>query len=482
MRREEFFDILGQIDDRFIIPARRERRVIPWQNYVGVAAALCVMVTGLWLLIHMGSTGIGLLPGKPTDPTHITIAPSDPTEESTEPTNPTETIFPEPELAPDAYASFRRQCYPFRFDGDRPTALYDIDTSQCKVGLLYVYDTVQKQVHQITDQELVEGDCFFSTLDHLYYRLQADPSAIIRSDYSGENQTVIYRSNYGRIDGADYYGTNPEGKIITRENNNRVCMYDIATETATVLMERYHIASALYSEDSVYFIGEKRYEGPMIFWSGQIDANSAVDEYLYCIGEDMDRPLRTEESQPPFSEIYVFTYQEKQPLDSVRLDLSQCQRDHLYYCHEESKKVVPICDEPVVCFGYNKSGLYFVKKAEPNKLYRAQNNNLTDQHVAYTSDFGPITNIFTDNNGHPANPVMLTEGNKRGVLFDPNTGGTEVFIQQYYIEDAIIADLARTDWKWTYNKIWFRGKLNEEDTLKDYFYWIDSDSITEDLG
>ena len=305
MRREEFFDILGQIDDRFIIPARRERRVIPWQNYVGVAAALCVLVTGLWILIYMGSTGNSLLPAKPTDPTQVTTAPSDPTEESTESTAPTETEPVEPELTPEQYGMSPKQYYPFRFDGGAPSFRYDIDTSQCKVGLLYVYDTVDNQVLQISDKVLVEEDCFFATQDHLYYRLEEDPSAIIRSDYFGENQTVIYRSDYGRIDGAHYYGTNLEGKIITRENSNRVCMYDIANKTVIVLLERYNIISALYSEDSAYFIAEEKYEGPLIFWVGQTDANGAVDEYLYCIDEWMDRLFLTgeptkdpQESQP----------------------------------------------------------------------------------------------------------------------------------------------------------------------------------------
>ena len=92
MRREELFEILGQIDDRFIIPARRERKVIHWNHYVGVAAALCVIVGGVWFLLHMEGSGIGLRPGMPTDPTVVTTAPTDPTDESTQPT--TETTAP----------------------------------------------------------------------------------------------------------------------------------------------------------------------------------------------------------------------------------------------------------------------------------------------------------------------------------------------------------------------------------------------------
>ena len=278
MRREELFDILGQIDDRFIIPARRERRSIPWQNYVGVAAALCVIVTGVWVLVHMGSSGITLLPGNPTDPTSAITAPS------TDPTQPSETTVP-------------------------------------------------------------------TTLP--------------------------------------------------------------------------------------------------------------------------------QETQPYYSELMVFLYEGKQPFQSVTVDVSQCQLDHLYYYYEKSGEVVPICDEPVACYGDNPSGFYFVKKAEPNKIYSAPLTNLAEQFVLNTSDFGPVCEIYAGDIGADANVLMLTVDNKRGVLLDLASGETEVFIQQYYIEDTIIGDLLKTDGKWTYNKIWFRGKLHEEDTLKDYFYWIDSDSITE---
>lgn len=186
-----------------------------------------------------------------------------------------------------------------------------------------------------------------------------------------------------------------------------------------------------------------------------------------------------QETQPYHSELMVFLYEGKQPFKSVTVDVSQCQLAHLYYYYEKSGEVVPICDEPVACYGDNPSGFYFVKKAEPNKIYSALLTNLAEQFVIYTSDFGPICKIYADDIGAYANILILTVENKRGVLLDLASGETEVFIQQYYIEDTIIEDLVETDGKFTYNRIWFRGKLNKEDALKDYLYFIDSDSIIE---
>lgn len=184
-------------------------------------------------------------------------------------------------------------------------------------------------------------------------------------------------------------------------------------------------------------------------------------------------------SHPPFEELLTFLYEGKNPFYWVTPDVSGCDSEHLYYYHEKSGKVAPICDEPVLCYNYDNSALYFVKAAEPNKLYRAPLTNLKDQRVIYESDFGAINDIYAEKIGAYINTLMLTEGNKRGVLLDLVTGESEIFIEQYYFELATIEDMQMVDGKRTYNRIWFRGKLNEEDTLKDYLYYIDTGKVIE---
>ena len=183
---------------------------------------------------------------------------------------------------------------------------------------------------------------------------------------------------------------------------------------------------------------------------------------------------------PDYFDLMSFVYNGKQPFDAVTVDISSCQLDHLYYYHAKSGKVVPVCDDPVECYSYNTSSFFFVKRDQPNMLYSAPFADLTEQSVIYNSDFGPINRIFTQHIGEYPKTVMLTEGNKRGVMLVLATGETEVFIQQHYIDDSFIADLQEIDGKLTYNRVWFRGKPNQEDRFSDYYYWVDSNTVTED--
>jgi hypothetical protein len=75
--------------------------------------------------------------------------------------------------------------------------------------------------------------------------------------------------------------------------------------------------------------------------------------------------------------------------------------------------------------------------------------------------------------------LTLTEGSKRGVLLDLTTGEAEVFIEQYYIFDTTIEDMMIEDGMRTYNRIWFIGKLDENNQQKDYLYYIDTGKIIE---
>ena len=275
MRREELFGILGQIDDRFIIPARRERRSIPWQNYVGVAAALCVIVTGVWVLVHMGSSGRTLLPGKPTDPTSATTAPSDPTDESTEPTTPTET---DPTGSTEPTQDEELQQYiedwenycsiPLTFmiipgyDPD-PHVTYeyagkDFDESGMIAGNYYAVD--DGEVYYLTDEHLRLEKV---TAEHIYYVMSSDPSAVYRCTLHGEEHTLIYRSDFGSINQVYYSGIDSNGQLILLEEGEyrRAITYDISTKTTEVLLERVK-GGIFYRPHSLDYTAENK--GPVL--------------------------------------------------------------------------------------------------------------------------------------------------------------------------------------------------------------------------
>jgi hypothetical protein len=179
-----------------------------------------------------------------------------------------------------------------------------------------------------------------------------------------------------------------------------------------------------------------------------------------------------------YNEIYTNQYFVQREM--VPPDLSNCEIDHLYYFYYTDDMVggvQVICDEPVLAYQTDSHNLYFAKESEPTKLYCAPLTELTQHTVVYESDFGPINWIHTN---WPLEDVLtLTEGNKRGVLLDLTTGEAEVFIEQYYIFDTTIEDMMIVDGMRTYNRIWFIGKLDENNQQKDYLYYIDTGKIIE---
>lgn len=182
--------------------------------------------------------------------------------------------------------------------------------------------------------------------------------------------------------------------------------------------------------------------------------------------------------QPPFSELEVFIHGQYD--QSFDMYLTACKKGHLYYYHHETKTVSAICDEPVICYTNDNINFYFVKEAEPTKLYCAPQTDLNQQKVIYESDFGTINDVYPETLGTYADRVVtLTEGNKRGILLDLTTGEVTVVLEQYYIEKITIEGLKEENGKPAYSKIWFHGKLNEGENLQDYFFWAESGTITK---
>lgn len=195
-------------------------------------------------------------------------------------------------------------------------------------------------------------------------------------------------------------------------------------------------------------------------------------------------PSETAPTEPEFTinDLWIFQYKEGygDQLPFTFPDTSNCVAGHLYYFFHTNtinSEVQVICDEPVICFNEDNNNLYFVKEAEPTKLYSAPLTDMTQQTVFYESDFGTINDIYAETIGAYENTLVLTEGNKRGVLLDLITGETEVFIEQYYIEVTCIEDMQEVDGKRTYNKIWFRGKPEEDSTQGEYLYYADTGKV-----
>ena len=78
------------------------------------------------------------------------------------------------------YAMAPDHLYPFIYDGTPPSTWREIDTNDCVVGRLYVYDENTQDVTPIGDQIVTTHA---SNQDHLYY--VTSDNLIVQADYSG---------------------------------------------------------------------------------------------------------------------------------------------------------------------------------------------------------------------------------------------------------------------------------------------------------
>ena len=99
------------------------------------------------------------------------------------------------------YAMSPDHLYPFIYDGTPPSTWRKIDTSDCVVGRLYVYDENTQAVTPIGDQTVTT---FASTQNHLYY--VTEDQLIVQADYLGADLVEIYLTNEGDITMINTFG------------------------------------------------------------------------------------------------------------------------------------------------------------------------------------------------------------------------------------------------------------------------------------
>ena len=130
------------------------------------------------------------------------------------------------------YAKSPDHLYPFIFDGTPPSTWREIDTSDCVVGRLYVYDENTQAVTPIGNQVV---STFVATKDYLYF--VTSEQTIVQSDYSGANHEIVYLARQGNITMINAFGY----YVYFVEDGCRVVIFD-------VINKRIH---AMVSSDSV---------------------------------------------------------------------------------------------------------------------------------------------------------------------------------------------------------------------------------------
>lgn len=150
------------------------------------------------------------------------------------------------------------------------------DLSDLINDCLYVHHKNEDKIYQITEKPIAEfmrTPLIHSTKEHVYYVLADDLKTVYRSDFYGNDQVVVYKSESGEITRFKYYGLDVDGKLVLLIDTKRVVMYDIQSDVAETLLECHYIESAHYS---VYPEGV-----PKVFWSGKIKKEDEFGFHYY---------------------------------------------------------------------------------------------------------------------------------------------------------------------------------------------------------
>ena len=151
--------------------------------------------------------------------------------------------------------------------------------------------------------------------------------------------------------------------------------------------------------------------------------------------------------------------------------------DHLYWVVRSTKEYTLICDEPVIDYTATDTHVYFVKEAEPTKIYRTPIGDFVNHQLVYESSYGKVSYMIVISNSTEFLQFVADE--KKFVMLDMSTGECTVLMEQYYINNAYMEGTGDGE-TWN-NWIWFQGKPSESDPPdRQYFYYRDTGEIEVD--
>ena len=171
------------------------------------------------------------------------------------------------------------------------------------------------------------------------------------------------------------------------------------------------------------------------------------------------------EPPEPANTGYAHIYEGDYPWLSVDPDFSGCTVGYLYWIAIATSKVTPIVEEAVLSVVQEGAYVYYVKAAEPSKIYRALIGEFSQQELIHETVYGKIGDMTI----YPGieNYLQFVADNTKFVVFDFDTGVETVLMEQYYIN---IAYMDGTDGTLG-NMIWFEGKHTAEDPPYSQFFY-----------
>ena len=157
-------------------------------------------------------------------------------------------------------------------------------------------------------------------------------------------------------------------------------------------------------------------------------------------------------------------------------DLSDCIIGYLYWLDKETHEVTLLLAEQISSRVAEGPYIYYVKEAEPTKIYRILIGEPSKQELVHETAYGKVGDMTI----YPGieNYLQFVVDNKKFVVFEFDSGVETVLMEQHEIE---IAHMGSEDDGTLGNWIWFRGKpTGEEPYSRDYFYYRDTGEIELD--
>lgn len=177
---------------------------------------------------------------------------------------------------------------------------------------------------------------------------------------------------------------------------------------------------------------------------------------------------------------YTFIYKGSAPFIGIDPDCSECTVGHLYWVDKTTEKVTPILEEQTLESIQEGAYVYYVKTAEPTKIYRTSIDGFSQHKMIYESTYGKVSAMLIDTFTIREQLVLqFVADNKKFVVLDLDSGEDVVVIEQYYIQSAMF-DHSNTDTWEEQTDLVFWGKLDEDDSIQSYRYFIQTGEIREE--
>lgn len=189
----------------------------------------------------------------------------------------------------------------------------------------------------------------------------------------------------------------------------------------------------------------------------------------------------TEELQSPYDVGYAHIHKGSNPYLNIDPDFSDCTVEYLYWIELATEKVFPVCEEPVIDVVQSKTYIYYVKAAEPTKIYATPYTDFTQHEMIYECSHGAVSAMTIDTFTIRTQTILqFVADNKKFVVLDLETGEDTVLMEQYYIQEGLLDSGPTTDTWQEQNQIFFVGQPTENDKLWDYRYYRDTGKVVEE--